>query len=265
MSSRLIHKIIEARQILQRALDKHDPRTTYLLYSGGDDSVVSTHLAARFVPDATVAHIDTGIKFPQVTEHVRDTADLYGWDLRIIGQDDHNGKSWEQWCMENGMPGGAAHPYLYQQLKERAIEQLTREGKAQYWDRVLFVSGVYAAESDRRAELHDEEIDRKGARVMASPLLHWSGNDIAAYRRRYGLNRNPVSKKYGHSGECLCGYAAGPGTLEQIRDISPDVADFIQQVEEKAPYRCGYEDDGPSTLERREEEGQMTLCNSCTF
>jgi len=265
MDNRLTHKIIEAREILQNALDEHDPQTTYLLYSGGDDSIVSTHLAARFLPGATVAHIDTGIKFPQVTEHVRKTAELYGWNLRIIGNEEHTGKTWEQWCMENGMPGGGSHPYLYQQLKERALEQLTREAKNRYFDRVLFVSGVYAGESDRRAKLHDAEIDRVGARVHASPILGWSGNDIATYRRKYGLQQNPVSKKYGHSGECLCGYAAGPGTLEQIRDINPDVADYIEEVEEKAPYRCGYEDNGPSEHEKREEEGQMTLCNSCTF
>jgi len=265
MDHRLTHKIIEAREILQSALDEHDPQHTYLLYSGGDDSIVSTHLSARFIPDATVAHIDTGIKFPKVTDHVRDTAARHGWALRIIKNDDHRGKSWEQWCMENGMPGGASHPYLYQQLKERALEQLTRESKERFYDRVLFVSGVFAGESKRRAELHDTEVDRVGARVHVSPLLDWTGHDIATYRRKYNLKQNPISKKYGHSGECLCGYAAGPGTLEQIRDINPEVADYIEQVEEKAPYRCGYEDDGPSDLERQEEAGQMTLCNSCTF
>jgi 3'-phosphoadenosine 5'-phosphosulfate sulfotransferase (PAPS reductase)/FAD synthetase len=247
------------------ALAEHDPRHVYCLFSGGDDSIVTTHLIRQVYPAATVAHIDTGTGFPEVRRHVVETCRRYGWPLRIIGHEQHRGKTFEQWTKENGMPGPSGHSFVYEHLKQRAIEQLRREAKEGWWDRVLFVTGVYASESTRRAEIHSTVTHRKGATVMNNPCLHWDDMDFARYRRQMSLPRNPVSEVVGKSGECLCGAYSSKGELDRIRLVSPDVADWIEQVEEEAKGRWGYEDDGPTKTEKMEEAGQlsMPLCTDC--
>jgi hypothetical protein len=60
------------------------PIKKYALYSGGDDSLVTTHWAVENY-GCEVLHIHTGIGLKVTRQHIRDTAAYYGWKLTEPG------------------------------------------------------------------------------------------------------------------------------------------------------------------------------------
>jgi 3'-phosphoadenosine 5'-phosphosulfate sulfotransferase (PAPS reductase)/FAD synthetase len=257
--------IQSAARILQAAMQRHQPRHVYCLYSGGNDSATSTHLALRLLAPLrrrqalSVAFIDTGTGVPAVRRHVYEWCRKMRAPLRMIDHSQHRGKTYEEWVSENGMPGPTAHSYVYEHLKQRAIEQLRREAKETWTDRVLFVTGVYKGESERRARIYATAEDRRGAAVFVNPCLDWSASEMAAYRRRHDIPQNPVTDVLGKSGECLCGAFASGGELDRIRLVAPGRADWLEQVSAEAPGPWGYEDSGPPRNWTLEKHGQTSL------
>ncbi len=269
--NRLENKISRAHQILDDADEKHSPVHVYACFSGGHDSLVSTHVCMQHFPNAQVLHVNTGIGVPRTRRFVRATCARYGWPLLEIGPQDHTGQSYEEWVMENGFPGASAHRYMYINLKERAIEEALRRAKEgeSRMSRVLFVSGVRAAESDRRAG-YDAVEKKVKAQVWVSPLYEWNAWDCRAYRERHDLPVNEVTHVLGMSGECLCGAYAKPGELARVRKVCPATADYIEKLQErvrKAGFPWKWEHPGPPRRWRLEREGQLNafrpLCHGC--
>lgn len=234
-----IGPIQTSKKILQESLAKHDPVKTYLLFSGGHDSLVSTHVSERILSEMglnpTVLHIDTTIGVPAVEEYVEETAEQFGWDLRIIRNEEHRGKSYEEWVLDEGFPAARDHKYIYIHLKRCAVEQVVREVKEDRFDRVLFVTGVYKGESDRRAAFHEIE-RRDGAQVWLNPCFHWTAAQMGQYRHENDLPINEVAAELGKSGECMCN-AFGLDDLESLRYVCPALADKIERLDEETTRR----------------------------
>src|SRR5690606_32380503 len=96
----------------------------------------------------------------------------------------------------------------------------------------LFIAGRRRAESARRKSRELPEFEREGSIVWVSPLVHWTNDDMAEYRRRFpDCPRNEVSDMIHMSGECLCGAFAGPNELEEIGFFFPDVKAEIHALE----------------------------------
>lgn len=223
-----------AKEILHSALDTHDPVAVRLLFSGGHDSLVSTHKSHEILSEMGVPHrilhIDTTVGIPENEEYVKQCASEYGWDLRIIRNEEHRGKSYDEWVRdEETFPMPQDHIWTYIHLKRNAIEQVVREVKEQQGDRVLFVTGVYADESDRRAGFHQIE-KRRGAQVWLNPCFEWSEADMGCYRLDNDLPVNEVAAELGKSGECLCGAYAHPGDLDAVRRVCPALAERLEQL-----------------------------------
>jgi len=177
-----------------------------------------------------VVHIDTTVGIPANEEFVRECADLFGWPLRIIRNEEHSGKSYDEWVRdEETFPLPQDHRWTYIHLKRSAIEQIVREHKTHHFDRILFLTGVYAAESNRRAGFHEIE-KRDGAQVWTNPCFRWSNADMASYRERHDLPVNEVAAELGKSGECLCGAYAHPGDLEAVRRVCPALAERLDRL-----------------------------------
>lgn len=272
-----------ARDILRSALYDHGPVAVKLLFSGGHDSLVSTHVSHRILREMgvehQVVHIDTTVGIPANEEYVKDCADRFGWDLRIIRNEEHNGKSYWQWCRdEETFPMPQDHIWTYIHLKRNAIEQIVREEKEDRSDRVLFVTGVYADESDRRAGFHQIE-KRRGAQVWVNPCFEWSEPEMASYRLDNDLPVNEVAAELGKSGECLCGAYAHPGDLEAVRqvcpqlarrlkalgdDISPSPAHQMRWDMDEIPEGWRLEAEGQQDAFRGSPDQVQPLCHDCT-
>jgi len=241
--------------------------SSYALFSGGHDSLVSTHKAIEDGDADTVAHIDTGIGIPQTQEFVKETCEKHGWDLEVVSSE----FDFEDIVIEEQFPGPAVHIIMYSKLKERALRVIARwhDGKP------TFITGVRADESERRFRNVEPE--------MEASQWYWKANihdftkrDVEAYIDEHGLDRSPVKQKYHHSGECLCG-AFGNRTeeLTLLEAHFPETANRIKELESRVQEEHGADDPrsywAHGNMDKKQlralladnDESQMMLCASC--
>jgi 3'-phosphoadenosine 5'-phosphosulfate sulfotransferase (PAPS reductase)/FAD synthetase len=230
-----IREALTPTEILDRAYEEHKPVATFLLFSGGHDSLTCTHLSARWclrndVP-FQVAHINTGIGIEQTREFVRDTCAKYQWPLLELHADREE-QTYEYTVRKYGFPGPAGHPFMYRRLKERKLERMVRDAKVGHprTARVMLVNGMRRDESERR-KMHADFQRRRGAQCWIAPLEHWTKLDCNQYLAAYSLPRNPVVDLLHMSGECLCGAYARQGEMKDLEMWFPKDAAYIKSLE----------------------------------
>lgn len=279
--ARLDRLIVEAHNLLRAALAEHVHGTRNrrgkryqlagiaILYSGGNDSTVLAHLFRHMATHAI--HANTGIGIEATRQFVRDTC--RGWGLNLIEK--HPPVSYRELVIERGFPGPGQHWKMYQRLKERCLRQARNDIiQRKYSERVIFLAGRRAAESQRRTdraktgEIKPVEVENSTVRV--SPLHNWTALDMNTYRKRFpDCPRNPVADHLHMSGECLCGAFAKAGELDEIAFWYPDVAADIHALEAdvaaagNAPAeRCKW---GWGAGRDRAGAKSGPLCSSCAF
>lgn len=287
----------QAKAIIDKAIEEHEPVAIFVLFSGGDDSLALTHLAMEHLGDqAKVVHLDTGIGVPQTREYVEWFCEAAEYDLLIYKATDHcapdgtpDPQRYEDIIVppevragdmdphdRGGFPGPAMHQKMFDRLKGRSIQRLVREHKTERGDRVMLISGVRTSESTRRMPLaKNGPVNRNGAQLWVNPLFSWSDADVIAYREQHRLPQNSVSELLGMSGECLCGAFAKPHELELIELNFPEVGARLRELEIEAfehGYCWGWDGRPPATW-RGECHGQQRLpgmemmeahtCSSC--
>jgi 3'-phosphoadenosine 5'-phosphosulfate sulfotransferase (PAPS reductase)/FAD synthetase len=211
---------------------KHKRGILAPLLSGGHDSMCACHIASQH-PSFTgeVYHIDTGIGAAATRKHVQDFCDDMGWKLVVL----RSNFSYERFIRQLGFPGPGAHQWIYNKLKDRCVDQLTK-GRTR-----LLITGCRSEESTRRMGHVDPvqfgEKSRKSGeitkrrRVWVAPCYDWTVADQKRYMQYHGLPENPVKKTpLAMSGECFCGAFASPGEIELIRRWCPDVAEEIDRL-----------------------------------
>lgn len=252
-------------------------------FSGGHDSVTSTHFISKHHLFKGVLHIDTGIGIPETQQYVIDVCRKFNWPLKIYKASEHvNGKGqadpqiYEELVKRFGFPGPSMHRVFYNRLKERCIRQFLRENKLS-GDRpyIAISTGFRSTESKRRSKYVNQTITQNGlprSAIFLSPIINWSEEDCNNYMVKHNLPRNPVKDNLCMSGECLCGAFAKPNELLAIEVHYPEVAERIKRLEasvkKKFPWR--WEESPPNwwtekrKKERLEEEGQLSLfCQNC--
>jgi len=214
---------------IEQAIASYQPACILALFSGGHDSVCSTHLAAQHPAFKAVVHVNTGIGVEQTREYVRQVCRDQGWPLL----EECAPEGWyDANCLKMGMPGGPGqHGIMYQRLKDDQVRAVVRRHKRRRGDTVGLVTGIRRSESDRRMRVHAEPYVRERALLWINPLLDWTSADIADYMVAAGLPRNPVVDHLHRSGECLCGALADPQELDWIALWYPEVAARIRALE----------------------------------
>ena len=209
----------QSREILYSAIDEHQPRCIFVLFSGGSDSSVLLHWVAERLGDELTAafHVDTGTALPGVREYAEGFAGSIGVRLVVY----EAGDAYEVMVRKYGVPGPGAHRYSYINLKERQIDRLVKDHKLKWGDRIMLLSGVRSAESDRRMG-NAVPVERDGAQVWVNPLIHWSNEMMAAYRSRHAIPQSEAAALVHRSGECNCGAFASPGEREMLRALYPE-------------------------------------------
>jgi 3'-phosphoadenosine 5'-phosphosulfate sulfotransferase (PAPS reductase)/FAD synthetase len=224
--------------LLDAVIDEYQPTHVFGMFSGGHDSVCSTHLAAQHPRFTAAVHINTGIGVEQTREYVRRTCADLGWPLIELRTDP---SVYRRQVLGYGFPaGGQPHSLLYRILKERRVEELVRIHKQARGDRILLVAGARRQESRVRMG-STQAVMRRGAQVWVNPILDFSHADKEDYMERHQLPRNPVVDHLHMSGECLCGcFANMPESheLEQIGFFYPEVMAQIRDLEHEV-YRAG--------------------------
>ena len=253
---------MNGQNLINRAVEEHQPIKLFGLMSGGHDSLCATHLASRHPLFAGVVHINTGIGVEQTRQFVRDVCKDRGWKLYEY----HPPVPYEELVKEYGFPGPTMHTLMYNRLKERGLRQLSREHKIERLDRILLATGVRSQESLRRMGT-TEPINREHSRVWVAPIHNWSNQDKNWYMQTHSLPRNEVVDLLHMSGECLCGAFARPGERAELRMWYPDVVNRIEALERdvaaipKLTGKCrwGQSPKDPNQIEM----AFLPLCSSC--
>jgi 3'-phosphoadenosine 5'-phosphosulfate sulfotransferase (PAPS reductase)/FAD synthetase len=257
----------EPEGITREIVDRLSPVAAYACFSGGHDSLVSTHWAMANIPGCKVLHCNTGIGVERTRRYVRETCKEYGWPLVEKFQEG----VYESWCVEHGFPGPAQHPRMYQRLKERSIRAACKDAKADKprSSSVLLVSGVHSGESLIRSA-YDRPASKVRGQVWVNPFYYATPDDFDDYRDRRSLPLNPVKLAIGMSGECGCGAFAKKGEFKLWESVCPIFAERVESLQKKveqAGKPWGWED-APPRWYLDQQRGQsmfpfMPLCQGC--
>lgn len=256
--------------MIDTAVAEFHPSHVFALFSGGHDSLCSTHIAAQHPAFSGVIHCNTGIGIPETTEFVRQTCAEQGWPLHEYHARTKNGRPiYDDMCLRLGMPGGVkAHSGQYHTLKAESLYRAYREyrtGDAS----MLFVTGIRKSESNRRMRSGIAVPVRRDGKypqiVWTCPILDWTALDCNEYIAAQRLCRNPVVDKLHRSGECLCGALARPEEIKEIEFWYPAIARRIHDLEEEC-FKRGLPSEWGSRRQEMVPANQgvmMELCQSC--
>ena len=202
-----------------------------LLFSGGKDSVVVLHLAAKaFWPARVpfpVLHVDTGHNFPEVIDFRDRTVEHLGLRLEVASVQDYldDGRLQER-------ADGTRNPLQTQPLldaiaagRHDAVFGGARrdEDKARAKERILSLRDEFGQWDPRnqRPELWDLYNGRHtvGQHVRAFPISNWTELDVWRYIEREGIELPPLY--YAHEREVY----RRDGMWRAVSDVSPPRAD----------------------------------------
>tara|TARA_R110002020_G_scaffold363353_2_gene575654 strand:+ start:258 stop:1133 length:876 start_codon:yes stop_codon:yes gene_type:complete len=262
------------QEIIQSAIDKYKPIQIALLFSGGHDSLVNTHLSSSILKSLgynfVVYHGDTTIGIPETQDYVKSVCKKYNWEL-VIRKPPKKKFYYEEIVKKYGFPGPTknSHRICFRFLKERALRSyVTHECKSKPHaiENVLLLTGVRKSESQIRMGYIDEA-QKEASRIWANPIFWWSERDCEKYMLKHNLPRNSVKDKICISGECLCGAFADQGEYLEIKEAYPHVAERIDELHEMAkenghPWPWS---SGPTKWYKHNPPGQinMFMCVGC--
>ena len=216
-------------EIIETAIHEYKPYKVFALFSGGNDSICATHLAAQASQFDGAVFVDTGIKVQQTLDHARAVAARFGWPFRVV----ETPMSYDEFVLKNGFPGPAMHKRMYIILKERALDKLIRETKTERMQNILLITGVRRYESRRRMVSVKSPIVKDGSKIWTAPMWEWTDEIKAAYMEKHDLPENPVKKIMHVSGDCLCGAFNDKGDLALLQMFYPAEAQHILDLQEK--------------------------------
>lgn len=223
-------------EIIDLALEKYKPVGVLLLFSGGHDSLCSTHFSAQYLNSKgipfKVYHGNTGIGIRQTREYVYAVCKQYGWEL-IEGRPPA-GCTYEELVTRWGFPGPTrqSHQIMYRRLKERALNRAvtyTMKSKPLARENVLLVTGVRKSESKIRMGYTDP-VQKDKSKIWCNAIFYWTKEMCEDYMLTHSLPRNPVKDKICISGECLCGAFAGKEEWSEIKAHYPEAAQEIERL-----------------------------------
>jgi len=190
--------------------------------------LVSTHYTLRDIEgldvDAYVIWVDTTVALPGLKEYVVETAEHYGWNLRILKP----AKTFEEYALHKGMPKISARWCCYW-LKLKPIMDFTSKLKHPRCE----VTGLRREESRRRKDLAEYFWFPKGQVWKYAPLITWTYRDVSNYIRKHELKVNPIYRIIDSSGECICGVYTSTKALKIIRSLYPEFFKRFVDIEKQ--------------------------------
>lgn len=242
----LHEKLESSRAILLEALNRK-PYRTIVAFSGGDDSVTVMEVLKHFgVKPHFAIHADTLTGMPAAKEFVKIYCRQNNIPLLITTPK----KTLSDMVEKDGFlgVGKSAHRLAFGELKGKPIRdkisEVIRQGKR--GREIVIFSGVRRNESNERKRSKKYENpfwqektgNKKDGVATFSPdiwtalILHWEKEDCLEFLEWKKVKRNPISVKYGRSGDCHCGTAIAEPEREflQLMADAPDVAKEIEHL-----------------------------------
>lgn len=210
---------------------------TYALFSGGYDSLVSTHKEMETGDAEAVIYLDTSSALPENTEFVKEVCAEFGWPLHVLPPT----LTLKEFALRYGFPKSGAHSWAFRYFKAHALGRFTTTLD----DRPEFVTGVYRHESDRRFQNVDSRIQERDRWDYRSDLWNWRPHQLEDYRQDHGLPESDAVEALGRSGDCFClAYGTRDEELVALRSNGfDDHADRLLELEKEVQAEIGIEED----------------------
>ncbi len=205
----------------------HGRTKFYALTSGGKDSMSVCHWLAEQNKLEAAVHIQTNVGIRATTDWIQDRCRELGYRLYVIQPQPKF--VYAAFVLQYGFPGPSAHRMIMGLLKYKTMRDfaLSLDPK-----RHCLISGVRKFESDRRQANYPHPIQHDGRMWFGCPFFYMTTEEVYRYVHTNGVKITPVHKKMGMSGECMCGSYATRGQKELVREMDPDLADYIKWLEE---------------------------------
>ena len=237
----------ESQRIVSTAIEEWQPVALVSLFSGGYDSMITTHILHRLDTHGLLVQvwaIDTNLAADGWHGYVKYVAASFGWNFKIYD----NEKGFLQFVhlvREKGCPRTRKmHTFVFQKLKERGFDAILQLNKTKRSDKVLFVSGMRRAESTSRKDADEVSRIGKSNKIFAAPIVHWSNEECNWYRVEYNLPDNPFYNTVRGSGDCQCNWGNFI-TMRTLQRYSPDLATGnVALIDRISRDRHGYGWDG---------------------
>jgi len=237
--------------------------TDIALFSGGVDSVVSTHKTMTELDGNVVVYLDTKTGIPENRKYVERVCDEFGWQLWTL----RTSEDFEEWVQEHGFPGPGHHFMAYNKLKDRQIQKLATVAEPP----LNLYAGYRKLESDRRMKTVEpkQEYDRW---TVHAPIHDWSKQDCLDYIDEHELPTNDLWDTLGRSGDCFCGCFGSPEELLDLRAAGcdghaewlEDLEDSVERDDEKCRWAWGAMSENEKRAERVDDD-QLNLCSNCEW
>jgi len=241
-------KLEDTMKVIKKVADDWPRREFLCFFSGGKDSLVSTHLLHEVIPEkCEVVFIDTTIGAYETQDYVKKVCDKFGWKLNIIRPK----RTYEELVAKWGFPHFVNYRWCMHHLQLNTIKEFVK-GK-----RAIQVTGVRKDESVRRLIAYrcvkEFSKDQLG-NFMLAPLLRWTKHDVRGYIKKYELPSNPLAQIFHFSCDCFCmAYPSAP-KLKKIRAHLPYIFAKLKNLEQELT-NSGYTIvRGLSTKEIEEQE-----------
>ena len=203
-------------------------RSLVCSFSGGKDSLVSTHYVLSELEDVDidkyVVHVDTTVMCPGTVEFVEEICRGLGWPLTVLRPEP------DFWTLvEEGMP----MPTMRRRwccffLKLKPIRDFVRNLNPQRAE----VTGLRRDESIRRKNLPEVFYLRKSRVWKYAPIAGCSEKDVLRYMKTHDLPM-PPHYRLGIKETCLCGAYSSKKQMEIIRGRFPEVFNKFVELEKK--------------------------------
>lgn len=223
--------------LLDEAYEKFNPVHVTVLFSGGNDSIVTAHIAKRWAEkrgiDIAIDAIDTTLHIDVWPFWVRYAAASSGFENLTITKTPEDGW-YEDWVIKYGFPyTKKMHKQTYQRLKERVIEKILRERKGdERTNKVLFITGIRRYESPERYD-YDPINNPKGSQAFVNPIIDYRDEYRDKYQRVFSLPVNPYNVLGLGSGDCQCNWGAFVNIVT-LKRHSPKLAARIEPLHHEA-------------------------------
>lgn len=250
-------------RIVEEALHDWKPSVVLMLYSGGYDSLVTTHIAMQTMRALGKEHmtrvvsLDTHVSADGWREYVSGIGKSMQWNHEIWDNPDPG--FYYHSVLEHGMPYTRQLHWqiMYRNLKERTLDKVRAHYKTHIRDRCILISGMRRAESIQREKTPEALPD--GAALWVSPIVHWSNEQVYEYRVSHSFPVNPFYETTGGSGDCCCNWTCSID-LDVLKKHSPRLAARIEPVSNECIRKFGWGyGERPSKALIAERRGQMVL------
>lgn len=255
-----------SREIISKALKDNPCYKIIVLVSGGDDSLTALQVARYLnVPIDYILHGKTGTGVKEVFDFVQ-ALPTNSEELIIADAKD----KYQERVLSKGFygKGKTAHFFSYNDLKDKpfnfAISKHIKQGKR--GRRVMLINGARQSESKRRKQTckNPIRVDKHTSNVWVNIINYWSKEDCLEFLESQNIDRSPVSKCLGRSGECNCGTFANRNELIELKDHFKPTYDFLINLENQAiknGFLWKWSEKSPTgnKFEKMEKLGQINI------